>query len=73
MRYAVVIEGVGGNYCAYSPDLPGCIATGCTVEEAKQTMQLAMRMHLRSLLADSRRMPEPCTEVTYLDTEACAL
>jgi predicted RNase H-like HicB family nuclease len=34
MRYAVVIEKVENNYSAYVPDLPGCIATGATVEEA---------------------------------------
>lgn len=27
MRYAIVIENAGGNYSAYVPDLPGCIAT----------------------------------------------
>ena len=32
MRYAVVIEKANGNYSAYVPDLPGCVATGETVE-----------------------------------------
>jgi predicted RNase H-like HicB family nuclease len=33
MRYAIVIENAGPNYSAYVPDLPGCVATGATVEE----------------------------------------
>jgi len=36
MRYAIVVEKAGDNYSAYAPDLPGCIATGNTVEEAEQ-------------------------------------
>jgi predicted RNase H-like HicB family nuclease len=32
MRYAVVIEKAEGNYSAYVPDLPGCVATGATVK-----------------------------------------
>jgi len=35
MRYAIVIEKAGNNYSAYVPDLPGCVATGATVEEAE--------------------------------------
>ena len=35
MKYAVVIEDAGCNYSAYVPDLPGCIATGASVEEAE--------------------------------------
>ena len=31
MRYAVVIEKAEGNYSAYVPDLPGCVATGANV------------------------------------------
>ncbi len=35
MRYAIVIERAENNYSAYVPDLPGCIATGATVEETE--------------------------------------
>ncbi len=42
MRYAIVIEKAEGNYSAYAPDLPGCIATGATVEEVKSQIREAI-------------------------------
>lgn len=49
MQYAVVIEKANGNYSAYVPDLPGCIATGKTKEEVKRNISDAMRMHVNGL------------------------
>jgi len=44
-RFLVVIEKANGNYSAYSPDLPGCVATGATREETeKKCMKLSKRM-----------------------------
>ena len=40
MRYAIVIEKAENNYAAYVPDLPGCVATGFTVEETEQQRRL---------------------------------
>ena len=39
MRYAIVIENAGGNYSAYVPDLPGCIATGETLAGTEQAIR----------------------------------
>ena len=39
MRYAIVIEKAENNYAAYVPDLPGCVATGLTVEETEQQIR----------------------------------
>jgi len=36
MRYAIVIENAGPNFSAYVPDLPGCVATGATLEEVAE-------------------------------------
>ena len=47
MRYAVVIEKAGGNFGAYVPDLPGCIATGATEAEVATHIQAAIEMHLQ--------------------------
>jgi predicted RNase H-like HicB family nuclease len=59
-RYAIVIEGNDTtNYSAYAPDLPGCVATGATVEEAEQAMRLAIDFHLEGLRAEGERVPEP--------------
>ena len=51
-RFLVVIEKANGNYSAYSPDLPGCIATGTTREDAEKNMHEAIEMHVRGLLED---------------------
>ena len=58
-RYVVVIEPAGSNYSAYSPDLPGCVATGATREEARERMQQAIALHLAGLREDHLPIPEP--------------
>jgi len=59
MRYAVVIEKAGGNYSAYVPDLPGCVATGDTVVEVENEIREAIRFHIEGLKADGIAIPEP--------------
>ena len=55
MRYAVVIEKAEGNYSAYVPDLPGCVATGPTVAAVEQEIRDAIRFHVDGLSADGLR------------------
>jgi len=52
MRYAIVIENAGPNFSAYVPDLPGCVATGATVEEAEREIREAIEFHLDGLRED---------------------
>ncbi|MGH9874841.1 MAG: type II toxin-antitoxin system HicB family antitoxin [Pyrinomonadaceae bacterium] len=59
MRYAMIIEKGERNYSAYFPDLPGCIATGKTLEELKQAMREALELHLRGMREDGLPIPEP--------------
>jgi len=56
-RFLVVIEKAHGNYSAYSPDLPGCVATGKTREEVEQLMYEAIEVHLQGLLEDGLPIP----------------
>ncbi|HUV91353.1 MAG TPA: type II toxin-antitoxin system HicB family antitoxin [Anaerolineae bacterium] len=56
-RFLVVIERANGNYAAYAPDLPGCVATGKTVEETKRNVHEAIKMHVRGLLEDNLPVP----------------
>ena len=46
MRYMVVIEKAGNNYSAYVPDLPGCVATGASVEAIEGEIRDAIRFHI---------------------------
>ena len=57
-RLLVVFEKTNGNCSAYSPDLPGCVATGATREEAERNMHEAIGMHVRGLLEDNLPIPE---------------
>jgi predicted RNase H-like HicB family nuclease len=67
MRYAVVIEKADGNYSAYVPDLPGCIATGDTRDEAEQEIRAAVRFHLDGLKEDGIPAPVPQATLAYVD------
>lgn len=67
MRYAIVIEHAGSNYSAYAPDLPGCIATGDTVEETESEMRAAIRFHLDGLREDGLPIPVPSTLCEYVE------
>jgi predicted RNase H-like HicB family nuclease len=70
MRYAVVIEKAKNNYSAYVPDLPGCIATGATVEEAEQMIREAIALHLTGLREDGLPVPQPSSQVEYIEVAA---
>ena len=65
-RFLVVIEKADGNYSAYSPDLPGCIATGDTREQAEQNIHEAVRMHVKGLLEDDLPVPESQSFAEYI-------
>jgi predicted RNase H-like HicB family nuclease len=59
MQYAMIVEKGENNYSAYFPDLPGCIATGETLDEVKERMREALEMHLRGMREDGLPIPEP--------------
>lgn len=59
MEYAVIIEKAGSNWFAHVPDLPGCMATGGTIEEVKANIGSAIRMHIATLREMGQPVPEP--------------
>lgn len=65
-RFLVVIEKADNNYSAYSPDLPGCIATGKTREETELHMHEAIEMHVRGLQEDNLPIPESHSSAEYV-------
>jgi predicted RNase H-like HicB family nuclease len=67
MRYAVVIEKADGNYSAYVPDLPGCVATGATVAEVEVEIRDAIRFHIDGLKADGLTVPKPTSIAEYVE------
>ena len=65
-RFLVVIEKADGNYSAYSPDLPGCVATGATREEAEQNMHEAIELHLQGMKEDGLSIPQSTSFAEYV-------
>ena len=70
MRYAIVIEKAEGNYSAYVPDLPGCVATGGTVAEVEAEIRKAISFHLDGLREDGLPVPVAESQVEYIDIAA---
>ncbi len=66
-RFLIVVEKAASNFSAYSPDLPGCIATGATPEETKARMQTAIAMHVQGLREDRLPIPEPSAMAEYVE------
>ena len=67
MRYAVVIEKAEGNYSAYVPDLPGCVATGATLGVVEENIRDAIRFHIEGLVEDNLPVPQPAARAEYID------
>ncbi|MBV9122657.1 MAG: type II toxin-antitoxin system HicB family antitoxin [Planctomycetes bacterium] len=66
-KYAIVVERAEGNYAAYVPDLPGCVATGATVEDTEQLLRAAIEVHIAGLREDGLPVPAPSSVVDYLE------
>jgi predicted RNase H-like HicB family nuclease len=69
-QYIVVYEHTENNWSAYSPDVPGCMATGKTREEAEQNFRDALTFHIEGLKAEGLPIPEPSSEVGHVSVAA---
>jgi predicted RNase H-like HicB family nuclease len=72
-RFLVIIEKARRNYSAYSPDLPGCVATGKTRQEAEQRMYEAIEMHLQGLIEGGLPIPSSQASAEYIVVSEQAL
>ena len=70
MRYAIVIEKAESNYSAYVPDLPGCVATGNSIEEVEAEIREAIAFHIEGLREDGSLVPAPSSQVEYIEIAA---
>ncbi len=69
-RFLIVIEKAGKNFSAYSPDLPGCVATGKTREETARNMHEAIEMHVQGMIEDKIRVPQSHSFAEYIAVAA---
>jgi predicted RNase H-like HicB family nuclease len=65
-RFLIIIEQAGGNYSSYSPDLPGCVATGLTRDETEKNMYEAIQMHIEGLQEDGLPIPISTAVAEYV-------
>lgn len=70
MRFAIVIERAEGNYSAYVPDLPGCVATGDTLQDVEAEIRTAIEFHLEGMREDGLEVPMPQSKVEYVEVAA---
>jgi len=66
-KYLIVIEKTPNNLSAFSPDLPGCVATGTSQAEVEDRMRDAIRMHLDGMREDGLAIPEPSSVAEYIE------
>jgi len=69
-RYLIVIEPAGDGFSAYSPDIPGCVATGRTRDDTERAMREAIELHLDGLRESGLPVPEPGSSAAYVDVAA---
>jgi len=65
-RFLIIIEKANGNYSAYSPDLPGCVATGKTKDQAAQSIHEAIELHIQGLKEDHLPIPKSHASAEYI-------
>ena len=72
-RYLVLVEGgPPSNYSAWSPDLPGCAATGDSIDDVEREMRAAIAFHLEGLASEGEPMPEPSGPGVYVERKPAA-
>ncbi len=67
LKYLVLLEKTETGFSAFSPDLPGCIATGATREETEKNMRDAIAFHVEGMHQEGLELPPPHSSSTYLE------
>jgi predicted RNase H-like HicB family nuclease len=69
-RYLIIIEETATGYSAYSPDLPGCVATGHTRDEIEREMHEAIKFHIEGMRLAGEQVPWPRSQASYCEVAA---
>ena len=70
MKFGVVFGKTNNNYTAYVPDLPGCVATGDTLEDTRQGIHDAIELHLKGMRDDGLAIPQPQSLLDYVEVSS---
>ena len=69
-RYLVIIEKTATGFSAYSPDLPGCVATGRTRKAVEKEMRDTIESHIEGLRMAGEEIPAPQSQAAYCEVAA---
>jgi predicted RNase H-like HicB family nuclease len=72
LKYAVIFEKAQSNWSAYVPDLPGCITTGATLEDAERNIREAIQGHVQALREFGEAVPDPTTIAREVEVSSAA-
>jgi predicted RNase H-like HicB family nuclease len=67
MQYLVIYEQAPNNWAAYSPDVPGCVATAKTRKEIDKRFREALTFHLEGLRSAGLPVPEPKSQADVVE------
>jgi predicted RNase H-like HicB family nuclease len=70
IKYLIVLEKTGTGYSAYSPDLPGCVATGADLQDTEREMKVAIEFHIEGLRLHGEPVPAPNSAASYCEVAA---
>ena len=69
-RNLIIVETTGTGFSAYSPDLPGRVATGGTRDEVEREMQEVIEFHIEGLRLAGNPVPGPGSQAAYCEVAA---
>ena len=69
-RYLVILESTSTGFSAYTPDLPGCVATGSTREQTETHMREAIEFHLEGLRQEKMPVPQPRSQPAFCEVQS---
>jgi predicted RNase H-like HicB family nuclease len=70
MKYLVVVEQTESGFSAYSPDVPGCVATAQNRTDVEREIADAISFHLAGMQAEGLELPTPHASTAYVDVPA---
>lgn len=68
-QYPVIYEWGDHNWSAYSPDVPGCVATGRDRAETERNFKEALEFHFEGMVEDGDIIPLPTSEAGTVEVD----
>lgn len=69
-RFLIVIEKTKSGFSAYSPDVPGCIATASSRSAVEKRIREAIQFHIEGLRQEGYPIPKSNSFTSFVDVPA---